>query len=62
MNLEFETKILDKMINETIDLYKNDNLDDDSFFELTNYIIDEWISCSGINGYVIYKLEKALKK
>ena len=59
-DLEFKTEMLDELINDTVDVLKVDketNLDD-----IVNYIVDEWVSCSGINGYAISKLEECIKK
>lgn len=58
-NEEFKTKMIDKMIDEYVEMYKNEeDINDDDLVDFTNYLVDEWISCSGINGYVYSELEK----
>jgi hypothetical protein len=45
------------------DIYKYEGkLEMETLFEITNYIVDEWVSDMGINGYVIEELERKAKE
>ena len=62
-NLDFKTKSLNSYIDYWIEVLKNEKeIGLDTLFDVTNEIVGEWISDSGINGYVMNEIETRLKK
>ena len=61
----FSHKEVDELIDDFVDMWDKNNYkpeDEEDFFEGCYDILDEWISCSGINGYIFSKLEQIYKK
>lgn len=57
----FSYKEVDTLINDFVDMWEKNNSrpkNEEDLYECCYDIVDEWISCSGINGYVFSKLEK----
>lgn len=62
-NLDFKTESLNSYIDYWVEMVKNEKeVELGVLFDITNEIVGEWISDSGINGYIMNELEIRLKK
>ena len=62
-DFDFKTESLNSYIDYWIEMVKNEKeVELGVLFDITNEIVGEWISDSGINGYVMNELEIKLKK
>lgn len=62
-DLDFKTESLNSYIDYWIKIIKDEKeIEFGELFDITNEIVGEWISDSGINGYVINELKTKLKK
>jgi len=62
-NFDFKTESLNSYIDYWIEIVKNEKeIELGELFDITNEIVGEWISDSGINGYVMNEIETRLKK
>ena len=60
-DFNFKTESLNSYIDYWVEEVKDEKIELNDLFEITNEIVGEWISDSGINGYVIHELEEKLK-